>query len=208
MYTAETVAFRRGSTILKLPRSLVYDAVIARLREHFGLVGPVLLYLVNQGSQTLQLPVAESSYDILSRETNAMFDVRGHSTWENPPASSTSGRPPIYMALAPAAPRSIPGVPPNAPLPRPLSRRSPSPFDPPPPYVRQVNSDEQRKVTFTVSTKLGDQMTLSAQRWVKGMKVFEAACKLLKLQVCNHPFMSKRVGPRHVLLGAQVCFKP
>ncbi|KAG8901296.1 hypothetical protein FRB99_005411 [Tulasnella sp. 403] len=52
----------------------------------------------------------------------------------------------------------------------------------PPPYSRYPDGESSRKVTFLVTTALGDNVTLSAKRSVRMLKALEAACNIFKLQ--------------------------
>lgn len=54
---------------------------------------------------------------------------------------------------------------------------------PPPPYSRHPTEENARKVTFLVSTPMGDMVTLSAKRSVRVSKALEAACNTFKLRV-------------------------
>ncbi|KAG8881124.1 hypothetical protein FRB98_004531 [Tulasnella sp. 332] len=53
---------------------------------------------------------------------------------------------------------------------------------PPPPYSRLPTEENARKVTFLVSTPMGDMVTLSAKRSVRVSKALEAACNTFKLR--------------------------
>ncbi|KAG9004418.1 hypothetical protein FRB94_002362 [Tulasnella sp. JGI-2019a] len=53
---------------------------------------------------------------------------------------------------------------------------------PPPPYSRHPTEESARKVTFLISTPMGDMVTLSARRSVRVSKALEAACNTFKLR--------------------------
>lgn len=99
------------------------------------------------------------------------------------PVSSNSG---LYaFGNAAPGPSRSPPVPDSPGIVQVISSVGTNPDSPPPPpYTRHPTDENARKVTFLVSTPIGDMVTLSAKRSVRVSKALEAACNIFKLRVC------------------------